>query len=511
MATSLLCETVTGRSTADLITARDAATAGDMVEVRLDGVTDLDVAAVVRGARVPVLATCRPAWEGGLFEGSEEDRAAILGRALALGAAFVDVEWRALRGLHGDTFRRVVARDPARVVVSSHDFEGVPADLKTRVRDMRACGARLIKVAVTPSCLTETLDLMDVAGAGHAVVVAMGDTGLPSRLLATRFGSRWTYAGNAVAPGQIPAGRMIHEFRFRQIGPATRLFGVISTNALHSLSPSMHNAAFEAAGLDAVYVPLKAADFEDFLTFAAVIGIEGASITIPFKLDALRAAATADDLTQKVGAANTLRRRGSSWDATNTDVEGFLAPLDALLGRALDRRRVAVAGAGGSARAVAAGLKARGAHVTVHARRVERARVLADALEVAVGSWPVPAGEWDVLVNCTPLGGAGMRDQSPVPAASLRPPDGERSANRERVVYDLTYGPGDSRLLADAREAGFMTLDGLPMLVAQAERQFEWWTGRRPREGVMHYAALARLTGSEGHLQRGAGAQGGSA
>ena len=141
MGTSLLCETVTGRSTADLITARDAAAAGDMVEVRLDGVADLDVAAVVRGARVPVLATCRPSWEGGRFEGSEEDRAAILGRALALGAAYVDVEWRALRGLHGDTFRRVVARDPARVVVSSHDFDGVPADLKPRVRDMRGCGA----------------------------------------------------------------------------------------------------------------------------------------------------------------------------------------------------------------------------------------------------------------------------------------------------------------------------------------------------------------------------------
>lgn len=507
MATSLLCETVTGRSTADLITARDAAAAGDMLEVRLDGVADLDVAAVVRGARVPVLATCRPSWEGGRFEGSEEDRAAILERALALGAAYVDIEWRALRGLHGDTFRRVLARDPARVVVSSHDFEGVPADLRPRVRDMRACGARFIKVAVTPSCLTEMLDLMDVAGAGHAVVVAMGDSGLPSRLLATRFGSRWTYAGNAVAPGQIPAGRMIREFRFRQIGPATRIFGVISTNALHSLSPAMHNAAFEAAGIDAVYVPLRAADFEDFITFAAAIGIEGASITIPFKLDALRAAAAADDLTRKVGAANTLRRAGSGWEATNTDVEGFLAPLDAALGRALGGRRAAVIGAGGSARAVVVALKARGALVTVHARRPERARVLADAHEVPVGSWPVPTGGWDVLVNCTPLGGAGLRDQSPVPADALQA-EGAPAANHERVVYDLTYGPGDSRLIADAREAGFMTLDGLPMLVAQAERQFEWWTGRHPPQGLMREAALARLKGTDAALLRGVELQG---
>src|SRR5689334_8359853 len=148
----------------------------------------------------------------------------------------------------------------------------------------------------------------------------MGEAGVPSRLLATRFGSRWTYAGNGVAPGQIPACRMIEEFRYRSVGTATRLFGVVSTNALHSISPALHNAAFAAAGLDAVYVPLRAADFDDFLTFADAMGIEGASITIPFKLDALKAAAQVDPVAHSVGAANTLRRRGREWEAANTDV-----------------------------------------------------------------------------------------------------------------------------------------------------------------------------------------------
>ena len=503
MATSLLCETVTGRTMAELIAARDAATAGDMLELRLDGIADADVARALHGRRVPAIATCRPVWEGGRFDGSEEERAAMLGRALDHGAEFVDVEWRALSGPSRAAFSAVVARDPARVVLSSHDFEGVPADLAGRVREMRAAGTGVVKVAIMPARLAETLPLVDIARGGNAVVIGMGDAGVPTRLLATRYGSKWTYAGNAVAPGQIPATRMVGEFRFRRVRPSTRLFGVISSNAMHSVSPAMHNAAFEAAGLDAVYVPLRAADFGDFLSFAAGLGVEGASVTIPFKVDALAAAGWADDLTRRVGAANTLRRRGDEWEATNTDVAGFLAPLEAAFGRPLEGARAAVLGAGGSARAVVAALMSRGAVVSVHARRAEQALDVIDALgsnlepgtrNPELGTWPVPAGEWDILVNCTPLGGAALGDESPLAAFALRATAGRAGA---RLVYDLTYGPADSRLIRDAREAGCLTIDGLPMLVAQAERQFEWWTGQRPAPDVMRNAARGAVAAAE--------------
>ena len=310
MSRSLLCETVTGRSMAELLAARDAATDGDMIELRLDGVADVDVAAALSGRRRPVVVTCRPQWEGGRFDGSEESRRDMLARALELGAEFVDVEWKTLRDGHQPGFADVVQRDPQRIVVSSHDFEGVPSDLGERAREMRASGARTIKLAVTTRRLADMLPLREIACDGDAVVIGMGDTGVPSRLLATRFGSRWTYAGRAVAPGQIPAARMVGEFRFPVVGAATRLFGVVSSNAMHSLSPVMHNAAFAAAGLDAAYVPLQPADFGDFLEFAAAMGLEGASVTIPFKRDALNAAVRADASTRHVGAANTLRRIG---------------------------------------------------------------------------------------------------------------------------------------------------------------------------------------------------------
>jgi 3-dehydroquinate dehydratase/shikimate dehydrogenase len=348
---------------------------------------------------------------------------------------------------------------------------------------MRATGAGTIKVAVMARRLSDSLSLRDVAGAdGDAIVIGMGDAGLPTRLLAQRFGSKWTYAGHGVAPGQIPAERMCELFRYRSVGAATRLFGVVSPHAVHSLSPLMHNAAFAAAGIDAVYVPLAAADFSDFLAFADSLGIEGASVTIPYKLDALAAATSADSRTRSIGAANTLRRTANGWEATNTDVEGFLAPLREAYQASLRGARAAVLGAGGAARAVIVGLRSEGATVTLHARRREQATEVAAALGAVAGEWPPPSDGWDILVNTTPLGGTTRRDESPLPEGPFR----------GRLVYDLTYGANESRLVRDAREAGCRTVDGLPMLVAQAERQFAWWTGHAPPPGVMR-AAVERV------------------
>jgi 3-dehydroquinate dehydratase/shikimate dehydrogenase len=464
---------------AEVRAARDAVTRADMVELRLDGVNDIDVPGALAGRTRPVIVTCRPTWEGGRFDGSEERRHSVLREALERGAEYVDVEWRA-------GFADLIARDPRRVVLSSHDFQRVPDDLMSRVATMRQTGVATVKIAVAAARLSDALALRPIAAHGDAVVVAMGDAGLPSRLLASRFGSRWTYAGDAIAPGQIPAARMLDEFRFREVLPTTNIYGVVSVNAAHSMSPRMHNAAFRAADVDAVYLPLRAADFDDFLTFADAMKLAGASVTIPFKLDALRAARSADTVARAVGAANTLRRTGDDWEATNTDVHGFLEPLDTLYRGPLKGARAAVLGAGGAARAVVIGLVSRGAKVTIHARRKEQAAEVSATCGAQVGEWPLPADSWDLLVNCTPLGGAAARNESPLPGGPFT----------GRMVYDLTYGASESPLLREAREAGCLTLDGLLMLVSQAERQFEWWTGSRPAEGVMK-AALVNRRGTE--------------
>ncbi len=270
---SLLCETVTGGTMAELLAGRDAAAAADMLELRVDGVADVDVARALHGRRAPAIVTCRPAWEGGRFDGSEEERRGLLVDALACGAEYVDIEWRAVRedsGLGG--FGDLVRAHPSRVVVSAHDVGRVPEDLCAQARAMRATGADVVKVAITAQRLSDTLPLLDVSRGGGAVVIGMGDAGVPSRLLASRFGSRWTYAGAGVAPGQMPAARMVEGFRFRAIGPGTALYGVAGDEVMQSSVPEQFNAAFADAGVDAVCVPLRPADVDDLRTFKSALG-----------------------------------------------------------------------------------------------------------------------------------------------------------------------------------------------------------------------------------------------
>ncbi len=454
----LVCQTVSGRTTAELCAARDRARGVDLVELRLDGVADPDVRAALAGRRLPVIVTCRPTWEGGKFDGSEQERRALLEQAVDAGAEFVDLEWRA-------GWVDLVGRKGGRgVVLSVHDFTGVPADLARIYSDMRAVGAEVVKIAVTARRLCDVFALESITGDPedkNLVFIAMGDSGLVTRVLPARFGSRWTYVG-AAAPGQVSAECLLGDYRVREVTPATAVYGVVGTHVSRSLSPSIHNAAFCAGGADAVYLPLPTDDFDDFLAFAERLPLAGASVTMPFKEDAMRRAVECDEIARTVGAVNTLRRGVTGWYATNTDVEGFLEPIrDVPLGG----QRVAVVGAGGAARAVAVGVARAGARVSVFARRHEQAAAVAALVGGEAFEGAPAKGTWDLLVNATPVGSAADPGGTPVPGDQL---DG-------RLVYDLVYDPAETRLLRDARAAGCRTVGGLEMLRAQAARQRAFW------------------------------------
>ncbi len=264
-----LCVTVTGRTMDELRRTRDASVEADIVELRLDSVEHPDVAGALQGRRMPVIVTCRPEWEGGMFRGSEDDRRRMLESAVRLGAEFVDIEAAA-----GFACEFVRAREGRGVVLSSHSFGKTPIDLPARYASLRAMGPEVVKLALEVDGLDEMLPLFDLAttamnefGNSH-VLLAMGRPGVPSRVLAGRLGNRWTYAGNGVAPGQIPAARMLDEFRFRSLRPDADLYGVVGRPIAHSLSPAMHNSGFAALGVNAVYVPLEARDADDFVRFA---------------------------------------------------------------------------------------------------------------------------------------------------------------------------------------------------------------------------------------------------
>lgn len=461
---------------AELRKRRDQVSHADLLELRLDLVRDPDVAGALEGRTLPTIITCRPAWQGGGYRGSEEERSVFLSRALELGAEYVDVEWRS--ALEAS----VQSPGGRRIVLSSHHFDGVPGDLPEQLRAMRATGAEVVKIAVTARTLADNARLMGLATPEtQTAVLAMGEAGFASRALAGRIGSCWTYAGDGVAPGQVPAGRMQDEFAFSRIGPSTGIYGVVGRPVSHSVSPAMHNAAFRAAHIDAVYLPLAAADLGDFFTFAEAFGVSGASVTAPYKVDAFHAVAASDEASQRAGAVNTLRRAAGGWEGCNTDLAGFLVPLEREM--PLSGARAVVLGAGGAARAVALALGRAKAEVTISARSAQQARQVSQVAGAAVGAWPPPPGAWDLLVNTTPVGTFPHVQESPLPPGLLT----------GSLVYDLIYNPATTRLLFDAQAAGCRTIGGLDMLVAQAAEQFVWWTGVQPDRDAMRTAAVTRI------------------
>jgi len=492
-----ICETVMTSTLAGLRAARDAASAParagriGLVELRLDGLApgELDVAGALADRRLPVIVTCRPAWEGGSFTGSEAERLRVLAEAARLGAEFVDIEMDAEMRTPGAVASLAGGRGGAtRVVVSHHRLEpGVPADLADRVRVLRACVEALgqggvSKVAIMAGRPRDCALLRRAVYADGmpdgSIAIAMGPAGILSRLLPARFCTAWTYAGSA-APGQLPVDELLARFRVAEATAATRVFGIGGAPLGHSASPAMHAAAFVAAGIDAVFVPVETADAAELLDLAAALEFEGLSITAPLKSAVIgRRHVHVDADARAIGAVNTLRRRADGgWDACNFDAPAFRTPLDAQ-GIDLKGRRAVVLGAGGAARAAARELRAMGASVEIAARDRVKALALANAVGVGVTTWP-PTGAAAIVVNATPVGTAPDASRSPVAAGALA----------AGVAYDLVYNPADTQFLKDARAAGAVSIGGLAMLAAQASRQFEWWTGTRVEPGIFARAA----------------------
>ena len=275
----------------------------------------------------------------------------------------------------------------------------------------------------------------------------------------------------------------------------TALFGLLGHPVEHSLSPAMHNAAFEAVGADARYLAFDVVpgDLSTALDGARALGVRGLNATVPHKQAALALAQEADPLAVQAGAANTLCPTAKGWKAYNTDVEGLLRALEVDLGFTPTGQSCVILGAGGAARAAVVGLAARGAQeIRVTNRNGKRAEALvrelapmvkADALRTA--SWEhalTDMGPGSLLVSATPLG---LSAQGRWPWDPTAMPEG-------LLVFDMAYRRGGETPLVDqARGAGLTAASGRSMLLHQGALAFELWTGIAPPLAVMG-AALDR-------------------
>jgi shikimate dehydrogenase len=257
------------------------------------------------------------------------------------------------------------------------------------------------------------------------------------------------------------------------------------------MSPAVHNAAFGALGLDAVYLPFKVADVAAFLSAFEPYDLRGLSVTIPHKETMLGLMHDVDETAARIGAVNTVVIRDGRRCGYNTDAGAAVSAIENAVRRAglepLRLRTVLLVGAGGAARAIAYGLHGKVARLIIANRTVEKARKLAAELGAqACGLDELEQLSPDVLVNGTSIGMWPHVDESPVPATMLC---------KDMVVFDSVYNPLKTRLLAEAERAGAVTASGLEWFVSQAAAQFELWTGRTAPRQVMEEAVSEHLPG----------------
>jgi shikimate dehydrogenase len=264
----------------------------------------------------------------------------------------------------------------------------------------------------------------------------------------------------------------------------TEKVGLLGWPVEHSISPSMHNAAFAALGLDWQYdlLPVEPLKLVDEVAKLLDDGYRGFNVTIPHKLAVLDLpqVAAVDPAVDAIGAANTLILENGSLRATNTDWLGFIADLHAH-DVSVERKFCLVLGTGGASKAVAYALRQMGASAVKHAT-IEPLR---DENDFPYDQLAGVAPQAGLIVHCTSLG------MWPKVDASVWPDDVPFPA--DAVLYDVVYTPPVTRLIAQANRAGLHTIGGLGMLVRQGALSFEEWTGHKPPIDVMADSARMAL------------------
>ncbi|MEB3829993.1 shikimate dehydrogenase [Phormidium sp. CCY1219] len=281
----------------------------------------------------------------------------------------------------------------------------------------------------------------------------------------------------------------------------TKLLGVMGDPVEHSLSPVMHNAAIAQLGVDYLYVPFPVvpAELNRAVSGLAAIGVRGFNLTIPHKQAIIPMLAEISPVAQAVGAVNTVWPTESGWAGTNTDVEGFLAPLKELT-QPWSETVAVVLGAGGAGRAVVAGCATLGCdRICVVGRNWEKLQAFERSWQnsplpakLEIHPWeqlPLLIPEAGLLVNATPVGMSPHAQRSPLSATAMAklPPNS--------IVYDLIYTPNPTQLLRQATDLGLIAIDGLEMLVQQGAAALQLWLSREVpvevmRQSLRHHLGL---------------------
>ena len=439
-----------------------------------------------------VLATCRRRQNHGRFHGSIDEQIRILEGARDAGVRAVDVE---IESAENCTEHLARLRSGCLLLISYHNYGGTPPRLDSVLRRMTripADGYKVVTTARKPSDSHRVLALARGNPKTPIVVLAMGEIGFCTRVLSPAFGGMYTYAApnaaDGTASGQVCARQLRNIYRIGKFSRDARIYGVIADPVRHSISPAVHNRAFQARRADAVYLPflVQPGRLKDFMLLAGRLPLAGFSVTIPHKQKILRYLDQVDPAARRIGAVNTVWRKAGKWRGANTDAAGVTAPLERHV--RIGKSSVLVVGNGGAARGAAFTLADAGAKLAITGRNLDRVRALASVCGAeALPRDQAEARMFDVLIHATPIG---------------MTPRAQECFFRDRIpaklVFDMVYTPLETALLRRARAQGATIIPGLEMFIEQAARQFEIWTGERAPRAVMEKAALETLAARKG-------------
>jgi 3-dehydroquinate dehydratase/shikimate dehydrogenase len=461
----------------DEATLRALAPQVGILEVRADLVGDLDPGYLRSIWPGQLLYTVRSRAEGGAFEGGRQARR----RRLAAAAPHYDlVDLEAERDIQPDLLAEVPA---AQRLISWHGPSAPFHELQSRFASLAATEARYYKMiphAAQSGDELRGLQLLQSLGRDDLACFAMGEIGAWTRVVAPRFGSPLVYGaiGRPGAPGQLSIEQLIRDYSLPALPKASAYYGIVGKPVAHSLSPRLHNGAYRALGIDALYLPFHADSFGDFWLEVVESGamaelglpLRGLSVTAPYKEVALAVSGASSPRAQQIEAANTLVCcHEEVWEAETTDPEGVVLALDRN-GVALRGRKAAVVGCGGAGKAAAFGLHLAGAEVVLVNRSTERGKKASAELGMPfVPYHSFEPSRFDIVVQATSLGHH-PDDELPFDPERLR---------ADATVLDMVYGSEPTRLVQRTRDLGRRAIDGREILLYQALGQFRLMTGHR--------------------------------
>ncbi|MDR3300970.1 MAG: type I 3-dehydroquinate dehydratase [Spirochaetaceae bacterium] len=465
----------------------------DVAELRVDCLDDDELDSVRRFpelAGLPVILTVRRKVDGGNFIRGESARIVLLSKALAFAHpdarrnfAYVDIE----DDLDVPSLEEVARAFKTRIIRSFHCFDDCPSDipfLLSRMKSLYHVGDEVAKMAIMPKTLDDVCKIFEVSKefkGREKIILAMGDRGQCTRILAKKLGSTLTYTVakneddlHPGAPGQFDPIELCEMFRFRELNEETTVFGISGYPLQATGSPPFYNGIFAREKMNNVYIRFPSDTIESFLKLADTIPLAGASVTVPHKESVLPYLHSSSDEVKSVGACNTIVRTQEGWSGYNTDTQGFQGSLLHLLRtKNLRWKKCTIIGAGGASRAICSVVSRLNGKALILNRDVYRAKQLASRYKFEYASLDEKGARQaksfsDIIIQTSSVGMEPAIDRDPLPLYQF---------SGKEVVIDIVYKPSKTKFLQRAIAAGCVAINGEDMLLRQAVAQYRYLLG----------------------------------